>query len=221
MSQSSFRLSRQREGLAASALEHTDRTVAPNEPRYPEPSPAQEKTSIKPKPPTTPKVHTSTALEFVDRPQRAQVTPSEKINESPVSQTPVSQNKRQTIHDIVRNVTPRTKSVFGQARDSGDSGPSSLTQSSPSETPVNSSRTAGPSLPNTTSSKRKLADRDDTSSDHDDDDERHLINDKDAKNNKDQNSGGYACPYFKHNPARYKGARNCPGPGWPNVHRVK
>jgi len=31
----------------------------------------------------------------------------------------------------------------------------------------------------------------------------------------------YACPYFKHNPALYKSARNCPGPGWPSVRRVK
>lgn len=32
-----------------------------------------------------------------------------------------------------------------------------------------------------------------------------------------------ACPYFKHNPTRYSGShwRNCCGPGWKDVHRMK
>jgi len=30
-----------------------------------------------------------------------------------------------------------------------------------------------------------------------------------------------ACPYFQHNPSKYSTQRGCPGPGWPNVHRVK
>lgn len=30
-----------------------------------------------------------------------------------------------------------------------------------------------------------------------------------------------ACPFFKRNPQRYRNARNCVGPGWDSVHRVK
>lgn len=40
----------------------------------------------------------------------------------------------------------------------------------------------------------------------------------------DSNSGPkklLACPFFKHNPARYTNARSCVGPGWPSAHRVK
>ncbi|PVH98437.1 hypothetical protein DM02DRAFT_46224 [Periconia macrospinosa] len=31
----------------------------------------------------------------------------------------------------------------------------------------------------------------------------------------------FACPFFKHDPARYRNRRTCPGPGWPTVHRMK
>lgn len=31
----------------------------------------------------------------------------------------------------------------------------------------------------------------------------------------------FACPYFKYNPTKYKQWPICPGPGWPDVHRVK
>ena len=31
----------------------------------------------------------------------------------------------------------------------------------------------------------------------------------------------FACPFFKHDPNRYRNRRTCPGPGWPTVHRVK
>ncbi|KAI0853020.1 hypothetical protein F5Y00DRAFT_257675 [Daldinia vernicosa] len=31
----------------------------------------------------------------------------------------------------------------------------------------------------------------------------------------------FACPYFKHNPSKYKEWRTYPGPGWLDVHRVK
>ncbi|RBR11162.1 hypothetical protein FVER53590_29903 [Fusarium verticillioides] len=31
----------------------------------------------------------------------------------------------------------------------------------------------------------------------------------------------FACPFFKHDPERYKTTRSCMGPGWTNVHRVK
>jgi hypothetical protein len=31
----------------------------------------------------------------------------------------------------------------------------------------------------------------------------------------------FACPYFKHDPQKYKYFRSCPGPGWDRIHRVK
>lgn len=31
----------------------------------------------------------------------------------------------------------------------------------------------------------------------------------------------FACPFYKHDPDRYRHRRTCPGPGFPTVHRVK
>lgn len=31
----------------------------------------------------------------------------------------------------------------------------------------------------------------------------------------------FACPFFKHEPHRFRNRRTCPGPGWPTVHRMK
>jgi len=31
----------------------------------------------------------------------------------------------------------------------------------------------------------------------------------------------FACPYYKHDPDRYRNRRTCPGPGWGTVHRMK
>ncbi|KAH7117684.1 hypothetical protein B0J11DRAFT_89705 [Dendryphion nanum] len=31
----------------------------------------------------------------------------------------------------------------------------------------------------------------------------------------------FACPFFKHDPMKYRNRRTCPGPGWPSVHRMK
>lgn len=31
----------------------------------------------------------------------------------------------------------------------------------------------------------------------------------------------FACPYMKHDPAKYENQRTCCGPGWDDVHRVK
>lgn len=30
-----------------------------------------------------------------------------------------------------------------------------------------------------------------------------------------------ACPYFKHNPRKYRSCKSCPGPGWDTIHRLK
>lgn len=31
----------------------------------------------------------------------------------------------------------------------------------------------------------------------------------------------FACPFYKHDPNRYRNRRTCAGPGWPTVHRMK
>lgn len=31
----------------------------------------------------------------------------------------------------------------------------------------------------------------------------------------------FACPFFKHNPQKYKQVKTCCGPGWDTVHRLK
>jgi hypothetical protein len=31
----------------------------------------------------------------------------------------------------------------------------------------------------------------------------------------------FACPFYKHDPNRYRNLRTCTGPGWPTVHRMK
>lgn len=31
----------------------------------------------------------------------------------------------------------------------------------------------------------------------------------------------FACPFYKHEPHRFRSRRTCPGPGWPTVHRMK
>ncbi|KAH6216553.1 hypothetical protein HBI42_126390 [Parastagonospora nodorum] len=31
----------------------------------------------------------------------------------------------------------------------------------------------------------------------------------------------FACPFYKHEPHRFRARRTCPGPGWPTVHRMK
>jgi len=31
----------------------------------------------------------------------------------------------------------------------------------------------------------------------------------------------FACPFYKHEPHRFRTRRTCPGPGWPTVHRMK
>jgi hypothetical protein len=58
--------------------------------------------------------------------------------------------------------------------------------------------------------------------DNEDNDDAHGHNPEDSKeDNKTGNTDMLACPYFKYDPTTYKKWRNCPGPGWPDIHRVK
>lgn len=43
-----------------------------------------------------------------------------------------------------------------------------------------------------------------------------------ATTNEESETGAkFACPFYKHEPDRYRSRRTCPGPGWPTVHRMK
>ncbi|KAL2880519.1 hypothetical protein SGCOL_004240 [Colletotrichum sp. CLE4] len=70
--------------------------------------------------------------------------------------------------------------------------------------------------------KRQLKgrDQDDEGSENDDSKEQ-KPNKKRTKTDEDDNRPKFACPFYKHNPVRYKSHRTCIGPGWPEIHRVK
>lgn len=42
-----------------------------------------------------------------------------------------------------------------------------------------------------------------------------------GKKKKNKPDPRFACPYYKHDPVKYRAHRTCPGPGFENVHRVK
>ncbi|KAM7214484.1 hypothetical protein V8F06_010118 [Rhypophila decipiens] len=72
------------------------------------------------------------------------------------------------------------------------------------------------------SHKRKASDRKNEDEDEDDDDrERPPPSKARIDKGKGVESPKFACPYFKYNQAKYKDWRGCPGPGWPDVHRLK
>ncbi|KAF7547065.1 hypothetical protein G7Z17_g7974 [Cylindrodendrum hubeiense] len=64
---------------------------------------------------------------------------------------------------------------------------------------------------------------DDGGEDEKDDDDNRSRKDKNkkAKRINDDTRLRFACPYYKHDPQRFKDHRTCLGPGWPDVHRVK
>jgi hypothetical protein len=130
----------------------------------------------------------------------------------------LNERKEAAIQNIVLHVIGRIEFIFAQAR--GDRGqqqrgngpvpgqPSggNIWSSEPVDGPGSNRR-----------KKRKLGD-----SDYDEGEEGPDSDPGEGpSNSKDREPAAYACPYFKYNPHRYKSWRNCPGPGWPDVHRVK
>lgn len=62
----------------------------------------------------------------------------------------------------------------------------------------------------------------DEEDDNDDDEEDFSPRAKLPKVHEDGGNGAkLACPFFKHNPRKYKNQRPCCGPGWDHVHRIK
>ncbi|KXH46095.1 hypothetical protein CNYM01_06832 [Colletotrichum nymphaeae SA-01] len=74
-----------------------------------------------------------------------------------------------------------------------------------------------------TGRKRQLKGRnqeDDGGSENDESNDRNR-NKKRTKTDEDDNRQKFACPFYKHDPARYKSHRTCVGPGWHGIHRMK
>ncbi|KAI0540446.1 hypothetical protein GGR58DRAFT_130039 [Xylaria digitata] len=66
--------------------------------------------------------------------------------------------------------------------------------------------------------KRKRGYKNDDDENDDQDSDRPGTEDKRGKG---EEALRFACPYFKYNPTKYQTWQICPGPGWPDVHRVK
>ena len=72
--------------------------------------------------------------------------------------------------------------------------------------------------------KRVLQDDDDRDGSRDEDEEDGSGKDRNKKRSKTDvhdDRPRFACPYFKRDPAKFKNARTCCGPGWTEVHRIK
>lgn len=66
--------------------------------------------------------------------------------------------------------------------------------------------------------KRQLNDRDDDEADDLGDGN---FGDRNGNKRFKKNERRFACPYFKHDPDRYRVERTCCGPGWLDLHRLK
>ena len=176
--------------------------------------------SLSPRPsalPMTPKFQTRSSKDEAMGSLSSQ-TPRSDLD-SIATETFLDERKSRMIECVVRDVTSRIKAMFLQTRGS----------SSATSNPSGPNMASKPSenTPNTTCSatgkertlKRKMDDRGSGNTDEEDEGTDNHTQ-KDADGPKEENPG-YACPYFKYNPSLYKSARGCPGPGWPNVHRVK
>lgn len=67
----------------------------------------------------------------------------------------------------------------------------------------------------------RLDDEGEDDGDEGDDNRSRKDRNKKAKMINDDTRLRFACPYYKHDPQRFKDHRTCLGPGWPDVHRVK
>jgi len=168
-------------------------------------------------PPTTPSIQS--------RPMRDEATESLYSHtprsdlDSVATETFLDERKSRIIERVVRDVTNRIKAMFLQARGSSSptSNPSDLNMAS--KPMQNGRNTTGSATGDDKNLKRKRDDRDNRDTDEEDEGTNNYRQ-KDTDEAKQENPG-YACPYFKYNPSLYKSARGCPGPGWPNAHRVK
>ncbi|KAI1653889.1 hypothetical protein F4813DRAFT_393268 [Daldinia decipiens] len=124
--------------------------------------------------------------------------------------------KKQLVDEVVLEITHWLQSGFNTARKVASG---SIPESK--SPPVQLSRGQGSNQTNA-AKKRKYENRESGGSEEDDNgsgqDQRRI---KKGVNGEKHQKQKFACPYFKHNPSKYKEWRTCPGPGWLDVHRVK
>lgn len=142
------------------------------------------------------------------------------LTSTPPTESGLDERKAKIIDGIVLHLQGKIRQVFAQARIRARGGQHETpAESSQARHSTPTSTIAGKSdSTNRNGKKRKMDDRD---FGDDEDDDADLFRPKQAADRDKVEDSAYACPYFKYNPAMYKSARNCPGPGWPTVHRVK
>jgi hypothetical protein len=100
------------------------------------------------------------------------------------------------------------------------------TESSSSSSSSSTSPRLTQSLPSGSKARKRPSGGQDQKGDQDDpdgDDDRENPDSGIASGSKKQRMSGekLACPFFKHNPSKYRNMRGCVGPGWGTTHRLK
>ncbi|KAH6655215.1 hypothetical protein BKA67DRAFT_657164 [Truncatella angustata] len=149
-------------------------------------------------------------------------------NASEELQPPVNQIKQEMVEKLIEYVTRSLQpqradrySRIGRHREEPFDQPSSSTSSYTSSSAPQSFIWAGARATGHlgSSKKRKLLDdlAEEEGTDEDEDDQ----HEQPSAKGKERLVAKFACPYYKNNPSIYKDRKNCCGPGWPAVHRVK
>ncbi|KAK5656835.1 hypothetical protein OQA88_4383 [Cercophora sp. LCS_1] len=135
------------------------------------------------------------------------------------AESKLNERKEMVIQNIVLHVIGRIKIIFAQARGGREQQQkgNAPAPGQPSDGNTRNSRRVGGAGP-TKRRKRKVGDSGASGEDEEGADPDPGKGPSDAN---DQDNAAYACPYFKYSPHKYKSWRTCPGPGWPDVHRVK
>ncbi|KAK4161551.1 hypothetical protein QBC43DRAFT_95670 [Cladorrhinum sp. PSN259] len=130
----------------------------------------------------------------------------------------LEQKKGDILRRVTLHVSNLIRTIFIQVRGAQHSVTASETQAQLSSQKDSTSSRSNESYRST--KRRRLSEKDNFGSD-DEDDGRRQPESIQTPNDEESDPKMFACPYFKYNPGRYKTERNCPGPGWPSVHRVK
>ncbi|KAK1759753.1 hypothetical protein QBC47DRAFT_372993 [Echria macrotheca] len=154
---------------------------------------------------------------------RSETSPDD--TSSLATETSLDERKERMLDEIIISVAKRIKLEFAIARGEQSASPYPSTSTEQSNTPDRRGHSS--QSPGDSRKKRKVSntggldDEDDISNDEGADRGKRRTGKKPLDNDDSNPDSGFACPYFKYNPAMYKKAQNCPGPGWPSVHRVK
>jgi hypothetical protein len=136
---------------------------------------------------------------------------------SSATESNVDERKAKILDNTVLSVVNGIRSVFALTRGVQSHAPRSDGYGGTS-TGMSDGRPDGISMSSQAGKKRKLFDND---ADDNEGDDVSKEKGKEAADASEQEGLKYACPYLKFNPARYKSERNCLGPGWRSIHRLK